>query len=119
VQDELRLTVVTQPWLRSLGSQAFARPGRLLAGAGGVKRLGVETVPQIVTRGWLVDVAPLGPGEVIGVPDIDPLAGDAVLFHSSRGAHWNDAETYLSGEPGTRHGACELAGGARRRADWV
>jgi hypothetical protein len=25
-----------------------------------------------VTRGWLVDVAPLDPGEVIGVPDIDP-----------------------------------------------
>jgi len=31
-----------------------------LAGTAGVTRLGVETVPQIVTRGWLVDVAPLG-----------------------------------------------------------
>jgi kynurenine formamidase len=28
-----------------------------LAGDAGVTRLGVETVPQIVTRGWLVDVA--------------------------------------------------------------
>ena len=27
----------------------------------GVNRLGVETVPQIVTRGWLVDVSGLGP----------------------------------------------------------
>ena len=27
-----------------------------LAGTAGVRRLGVETVPQIVTRGWLVDV---------------------------------------------------------------
>ena len=32
-----------------------------LAGTAGVKRLGVETVPQIVTRGWLVDVAPARP----------------------------------------------------------
>src|SRR3954453_12399959 len=28
-----------------------------LADSSGVKRLGVETVPQIVTRGWLVDVS--------------------------------------------------------------
>ena len=28
-----------------------------LAGTAGVKRLGVETVPQIVTRGWLVDAS--------------------------------------------------------------
>ena len=34
-----------------------------LAGTAGVNRLGVETVPQIVTRGWLVDVAPLGAGD--------------------------------------------------------
>ena len=32
---------------------------RELAGTAGVTRLGVETVPQIVTRGWLVDVAGL------------------------------------------------------------
>ena len=71
-----------------------------LADTAGVRRLGAETVPQIVTRGWLVDVAPLGPGEVIGVPDIDPAPGDAVLFHTGWGAHWDDAETYRSGEPG-------------------
>jgi kynurenine formamidase len=71
-----------------------------LAGTAGVTRLGVETVPQIVTRGWLVDVAPLGAGEVIGVPDIEPARGDAVLFHTGWGAHWDDAQTYLSGEPG-------------------
>ncbi|HET6869985.1 MAG TPA: cyclase family protein [Solirubrobacteraceae bacterium] len=71
-----------------------------LAGAGGATRLGVETVPQIVTRGWLVDVAPLDPGEVIGVPDIDPAPGDAVLFHTGWGEHWYDADAYLSGEPG-------------------
>jgi kynurenine formamidase len=71
-----------------------------LAGTAGVKRLGVETVPQIVTRGWLVDVSPLGPGEVIGVPGIDPRPGDAVLFHTGWGVHWDDTATYLSGEPG-------------------
>lgn len=71
-----------------------------LAGTAGVNRLGVETVPQIVTRGWLVDVAPLGPGEVIGIPDIDPTPGDAVLFHTGWGGHWDDSDTYLSGEPG-------------------
>src|SRR3954447_22839521 len=36
-----------------------------LAGTAGVRRLGVETVPQIVTRGWLVDVPGAGRGEVI------------------------------------------------------
>jgi kynurenine formamidase len=71
-----------------------------LAGTGGARRLGVETVPQIVTRGWLVDAAPLGPGDVIGVPDIDPAPGDAVLFHTGWGVHWRDPGTYLSGEPG-------------------
>jgi kynurenine formamidase len=71
-----------------------------LAGTAGVSRLGIETVPQIVTRGWLVDVAPLGPGEVIAIPDLDPAPGDAVLFHTGWGRHWDAPETYLSGEPG-------------------
>jgi kynurenine formamidase len=71
-----------------------------LADSAGVKRLGAETVPQIVTRGWLVDVAPLGPGEVIGVPAIDPQPGDAVLFHTGWGSEWDDPIRYLSGEPG-------------------
>ena len=79
-----------------------------LAGTNGVKKLGVETVPQIVTRGWLVD-APGGPGDVIGVDavrDIDPAPGDAVLFHTGWGANWGDPDTYVSGEPGP---GCELA----------
>jgi kynurenine formamidase len=70
---------------------------------GGVTRLGIETVPQIVTRAWLVDAAPLGPGDVIGlehVADIDPSPGDAVLFHTGWGAHWDDPDLYVSGEPG-------------------
>jgi kynurenine formamidase len=79
----------------------------------GVNRLGAETVPQIVTRGRLVDVAALrgverlAPGDVITVADVDRALGgvdiapgDALFFHTGWGAHWDDAETYLSGEPG-------------------
>ena len=74
-----------------------------LAGTGGVQHLGVETVPQIVTPGWLVDVPGLGPGDVIGldaVAGLEPEPGDAVLFHTGWGRHWEDPETYVSGEPG-------------------
>ena len=84
-----------------------------LAETWGTSRLGIETVPQIVTRGLLVDVPAvrgvdrLEIGDVIGVDDaeralhgIEPEPGDAVLFHTGWGAHWSDADTYLSGEPG-------------------
>jgi kynurenine formamidase len=74
-----------------------------LAGPAGLTRLGAETVPQIVTRGWLVDVAPLERGEIIGldaVSGIDPEPGDAVLLHTGWGRQWEDPEAYLSGEPG-------------------
>jgi kynurenine formamidase len=74
-----------------------------LADGTGVRRLGAETIPQIVTRGWLVDVSDRGPGDVIGLGDvtgIDPQPGDAVLFHTGWSRHWDDAETYLQGEPG-------------------
>lgn len=37
------------------------------AGPSGFARNGIETAPQFVARGWLVDVAPREPGEVIGV----------------------------------------------------
>jgi kynurenine formamidase len=85
----------------------------------GVNRLGVETVPQIVTRGWLVDAAAargverLGRGEVVAVADIEhaldgaqPEPGDAVLFHTGWSDHWADSELYLAGEPGP---GCEAA----------
>ena len=80
-----------------------------LAGTAGVTKLGVETVPQIVTRGWLVDAAGLHPGDVItpaACTEIDPEPGDAVLFRTGWSRHWDDPETYLSGEPGP---GCELA----------
>jgi len=74
-----------------------------LAGGEGLRKLGAETVPQVVTRGHLVDVAPLGIGDVIGPEVLDGLdvqPGDAVLFHTGWGEHWDDGDTYLAGEPG-------------------
>ena len=76
-----------------------------LAGPAGMNRLGAETIPQIVTRGWLVDVSDrrLGVGGVITVDDleaIEPEPGDAVLFHTGWSAHWDDPDAYLAGEPG-------------------
>jgi kynurenine formamidase len=80
-----------------------------LAGVNGVRQLGIETVPQIVTRGWLVDVPGLGAGGVITpehCADVEPEAGDAVLFHPGWSRHWDDPDVYTSGEPGP---GCELA----------
>jgi kynurenine formamidase len=71
-----------------------------LAGTAGVRRLGVETVPQIVTRGWLVDATGVDLITVDDLGGIEPTPGDAVLFHTGWGAHWEDPETYLAREPG-------------------
>jgi kynurenine formamidase len=76
-----------------------------LAGPAGMSRLGAETIPQIVTRGWLVDVSArgLGVGGVIGVADLEglePEPGDAVLFHTGWSTRWSDPDAYLEGEPG-------------------
>jgi kynurenine formamidase len=83
-----------------------------LAGPAGMKRLGAETIPQIVTRGWLVDVSAedLGLGGVITrehVRGVEPEPGDAVLFHTGWSRHWKDTETYLSGEPGPGYEVAE------------
>jgi kynurenine formamidase len=69
----------------------------------GVTRLGIETVPQIVTRAWLVDVAPREAGEVLTVGEVAGLdfePGDAVLFHTGWGERWDDPERYVAGQPG-------------------
>jgi kynurenine formamidase len=81
------------------------------ASPAGVTALGVETVPQVVTRGLLIDVSgrELGPGGVIGLDDvegIEPEPGDAVFFHTGWGTYWDDAEAYLAGEPGP---GCDVA----------
>jgi kynurenine formamidase len=87
-----------------------------LAEPWGVNRLGAETIPQIVTKGWLVDVAAkqLTVGGVITVDDIEhaldgaePEPGDAVLFHTGWSTYWDEPQTYLSGEPGPGYGAAD------------
>jgi kynurenine formamidase len=82
----------------------------------GTNRLGIDTLPQVVTRGLLLDVAAahggdrLGPGEVITVADAEnALAsnghrirpGDAVFFHTGWGSLWGTGDQrYAAGEPG-------------------
>ncbi|MGH8643622.1 MAG: cyclase family protein [Gammaproteobacteria bacterium] len=82
----------------------------------GLNRFGIETVPPIITRGVLIDIARLkgtlclARGYVINVADvkaalesqgIELRAGDAVLFHTGWGALWGkDNEQFLAGEPG-------------------
>ncbi|HEX6700713.1 MAG TPA: cyclase family protein [Gaiellaceae bacterium] len=78
-------------------------PVAKLASPAGVTMLGAETIPQIVTRGHLVDLAGAQAGdafapEALGDLELEP--GDAVFFHTGWGAHWDDPATYLSGEPG-------------------
>jgi kynurenine formamidase len=89
----------------------------------GTNRLGIDTLPQVVTRGLLLDVAAarggarLAPGEVITVSDAetalaatghDVRPGDAVFFHTGWGGLWGtDNERYAAGEPGP---GLELAG---------
>jgi kynurenine formamidase len=82
----------------------------------GLNRFGMETVPPIVGRGILVDVAGykgvdrLDRGAVITVADVEgALArqgvklgqGDVVLIHTGWGGLWGkDDALFLSGEPG-------------------
>ena len=81
----------------------------------GTNRLGIDTLPQLVTRGLLIDVAKfkgvhrlaagevIQPGDIHKILDINGLRvehGDAMLFHTGWGAQWAIAEAYLAGEPG-------------------
>lgn len=82
----------------------------------GTNRLGIETLPQIVTRGLLLDIAALrgvdrlAAGEVVTPADAEKALarhgltvepGDAVLFHTGWGAQWGaDDDAYSAGEPG-------------------
>jgi kynurenine formamidase len=82
----------------------------------GTNRLGVDTLPQVVTRGVLLDIARvrgvtmLGAGDVITVEDAEAALadsgltiapGDAVFFHTGWGQLWGvDNSRYAAGEPG-------------------
>jgi kynurenine formamidase len=82
----------------------------------GLNRFGMDTVPPVITRGVLLDIAAykgverLDKGYVITLQDVQGAlqreslvlrAGDAVLFHTGWGSLWGvDNATFLSGEPG-------------------
>jgi len=81
----------------------------------GTSKLGIETVPPIITRGILLDVARqhgvhrLEAGEVITVDDVEATLraqqvnvepGDVLLFHTGWGSLWEDPVRYVDGEPG-------------------
>jgi kynurenine formamidase len=95
----------------------------------GTNRLGIDTLPQVVTRGLLLDVAAargvdrLGPGDVVTVADAEKAlavagtqarAGDAVFFHTGWGQLWGtDNEHYAMGEPGPGRALGEWLAGRR------
>ena len=89
-----------------------------ISNAYGLKKLGIEHVKPIVTRGTLLDIAAvkgrnMNLGEEITVADIDTAIqrqnlpadaikpGDAVFFNTGWGSLWNKDNTeYGKGEPG-------------------
>ena len=82
----------------------------------GTRKLGIETVPPVIARGVLVDIARhrsiprLEAGDVITVDDVEGALrgqdtavgpGDVVLFHTGWGALWDeDPGRFTAGEPG-------------------
>ena len=93
-------------------------------GTRGLRALGVETVPPLLRRGVLLDVAgargvpQLGPTDAVPAAELAALAGarglqigegDCVLVRTGWGRHWPDPGAYLSartGAPGPDEGAC-------------
>ena len=82
----------------------------------GTNKLGIESVPQIITRGVLVDIAryrgvtQMQEGEIITPQEIEGALtserlnleqGDVLLIHTGWGSLWDvDPTRYISGEPG-------------------
>jgi kynurenine formamidase len=81
----------------------------------GTNKLGIETVPPIITRGVLVDVARhrgvarMSAGDIVGVDELELILrsqetpvgpGDAVIFHTGWGSLWENHDAFNAGEPG-------------------
>src|SRR5262249_51418499 len=76
------------------------------ATAFGYTELGVETIPPIVTRGWLIDLGTVELDRWVGVDEVRAAAeaqgvrpdrGDVVLVRTGNGANLDDPERYLRG----------------------
>ncbi len=91
----------------------------------GTSRLGAESLPPIICRGVLLDVArshgdDLPAGHAVSREDLERIldrsgqelrAGDAVVIRTGWARHWDDPATYVAGEPGlTPECATWLAG---------
>lgn len=81
----------------------------------GTRKLGIENMPPLITRGVLIDVAGfkgvknLEAGYAIQPEELDKALaaqgvgvrkGDTILVHTGWGRFWNDAAKSVSGEPG-------------------
>lgn len=81
----------------------------------GTRRLGVETVPPLIARGILADVASLkgvdmlpagyaiSPSELdesLAKAGLEAREGDTVFVHTGWGKNWSDPGKLMSGEPG-------------------
>lgn len=91
--------------------------------AAGVKKLGIEDIPPIVTRGVLIDIARyrgidrLEEGEVITGKELNAAAnsqgveiheGDVVIIHTGwLSMLYEDPERFMAGEPGLDGSAAE------------
>jgi kynurenine formamidase len=93
----------------------------------GFTRLGIETVPPLITRGVLIDVAGhlgverVAPDRTIEAADLELAAaaqdtelrpGDTVLVRTGNGALWQEPEEYLRGA-GIAASASRLLAGRR------
>ena len=81
----------------------------------GASKLGIETMPPLIGRGILIDVAghrgvdmlPMGYAiqpaeldEVLAAQGTEVREGDLVLVHTGWGKNWLDPDTMMKGEPG-------------------
>lgn len=82
------------------------RAADALQTAFGFKELGVETIPPMVSRGWLIDLGELEPSRWISLSEVrqaadargvTPASGDVVLVRTGNGRYWSDPERYLRG----------------------
>lgn len=77
----------------------------------GFRDMGIETLPPILSRGVLIDLArhrgsPVEPDRWVSLDEVreaartqgvEPGAGDVVLVRTGNGAHWEDPARYLRG----------------------
>ncbi len=104
------------------GTYYNCNDGKEFAALTGLKKLGIHTIPPLIGRGVMIDMAKhfgvetMAAGQVIGSADIRAAAsaqgveirqGDVVLFHTgwTDGKLASDPKGWVSGEPGINNEA--------------